>query len=85
MPSWKDLVLVKDHPMRRIFIEKVVVNIGVGASGEKLERAAALLKELTGAEPSRRRAKRSIKDFGIRKGEPIGVASRLGGIRLWSF
>ena len=77
MPSWKDLVLVKDHPMRRIFIEKVVVNIGVGASGERLEKAAALLKELTGAEPSRRRAKRSIKDFGIRKGEPIGVAVTL--------
>ena len=46
MPSWKELVLVRDHPMRRVFIEKVVVNIGVGASGEKLERAAALLKEV---------------------------------------
>ena len=77
MPSWKELVLVKDHPMRRIFIEKVVVNIGVGTGGERLERAAELLKELTGAEPSRRRAKRSIKDFGIRKGEPIGVAVTL--------
>ena len=77
MPSWRDLVLVKDHPMRRIFIEKVVVNIGVGASGERLEKAVALLKELTGAEPSRRRAKKSIKDFGIKRGEPIGVAVTL--------
>jgi large subunit ribosomal protein L5 len=77
MPSWKDLVLVKDHPMRRIFIEKVVVNIGVGASGEKLERAATLLKQLTGAEPSLRRAKKTIKDFGIKRGEPIGVAVTL--------
>jgi large subunit ribosomal protein L5 len=77
MPSWRELVLVKDHPMQRIFIEKVVVNIGVGASGEKLEKAAELLKNLTGAEPSKRRAKRSIKDFGIKKGEPIGVAVTL--------
>lgn len=68
MPTWKELVLIKDHPMKRIYIEKVVVNIGVGASGERLEKAAELLKELTGAEPSKRRAKRTIKDFGIRKG-----------------
>lgn len=77
MPTWKELVLIKDHPMKRIYIEKVVVNIGVGASGERLEKAAELLKELTGAEPSKRRAKRTIKDFGIRKGEPIGVSVTL--------
>lgn len=77
MPSWKELVLVKDHPMKRVYIEKVVVNIGVGTGGEKLEKAAELLKELTGQEPSKRRAKRTIKDFGIRKGEPIGVAVTL--------
>jgi len=71
--KWKELVLVKDHPMKRVYIEKVVVNIGVGTGGERLEKAANLLKELTGAEPSLKRAKRSIKDFGIRKGEPIGV------------
>jgi len=60
-----------------VYIEKVVVNIGVGTGGERLEKAANLLRELTGAEPSLRRAKRSIKDFGIRKGEPIGVAVTL--------
>jgi len=75
--KWKELVLVKDHPMKRVYIEKVVVNIGVGTGGERLEKAANLLRELTGAEPSLRRAKRSIKDFGIRKGEPIGVAVTL--------
>jgi len=75
--KWKELVLVKDHPMKRVYIEKVVVNIGVGTGGERLEKAANLLRELTGAEPSLRRAKRTIKDFGIRKGEPIGVAVTL--------
>jgi large subunit ribosomal protein L5 len=50
-------------------IEKVVVNISVGKSGEPLERALRVLKELTGREPSRRKAKQTIRDFGIRKGE----------------
>ncbi len=36
-----------------------------------------MLKELTGQDPSYRKAKRSIKDFGIRKGEYIGVAVTL--------
>jgi len=77
VPSWRELVLVKGHPMQRIYIEKVVVNIGVGASGERLERAATVLKQLTGREPSQRRAKKTIKEFGIKRGEPIGVAVTL--------
>ncbi len=77
MPSWRELVLVKGHPMQKIYIEKVAVNIGVGTSGEKLEKAYALLKELTGAEPSQRKARRTIKDFGIKRGEPIGVSVTL--------
>ncbi|MFN3804072.1 MAG: 50S ribosomal protein L5 [Pyrobaculum sp.] len=85
MPGWKDLVLVREHPMQRVYIEKVVVNIGVGTGGERLEKAFELLRELTGAEPSRRRAKRTIKDFGIRKGEPIGVAVTLRGDQAVAF
>jgi large subunit ribosomal protein L5 len=77
VPGWKELVLVKGHPMQRIYIEKVVVNIGVGASGERLERAATVIKQLTGREPSQRRAKKTIKEFGIKRGEPIGVAVTL--------
>ena len=72
-PRWADLIMQTGHPMRRIFIEKVVVNIGVGASGERLEKAAKLLEELTGQKPSYRRAKRTIREFGVRRGEPIGV------------
>jgi large subunit ribosomal protein L5 len=52
-------------------IEKVVVNLSVGKSGEPLEKAARVLKELTGQAPCRRKAKQSIRDFGIRKGESI--------------
>ncbi len=75
--DWHKFVLPADNPMRVIRIDKVVVNMGVGQSGERLEKAANVLKELTGQNPSYRKAKRSIKDFGIRKGEYIGVAVTL--------
>ena len=61
------------NPMLKPKIAKVVVNIGVGESGERLRRAEKILEELTGQKPSIRRAKRTIKEFGIRKGEPIAV------------
>ncbi|MEM1622540.1 MAG: 50S ribosomal protein L5 [Sulfolobales archaeon] len=66
-------------------VAKVVVNIGVGASGEKLEKAAKLLEQLTGQKPSLRRAKRTIKEFNIKKGEPIAVAVTLRGPRALEF
>jgi large subunit ribosomal protein L5 len=52
-------------------IEKVVVNISVGKSGEPLEKAAKVLKEITGQTPCMRKARDTVRDFGIRKGESI--------------
>lgn len=52
-------------------IDKVVVNISVGKSGEPLEKATKVLKELTGQTPCKRKAKKTIRDFGIRRGEPM--------------
>ncbi len=75
--DWRKFILATDHPMRAIFIEKVVVNIGVGTSGEKLEKAAKVLEELTEQTPSLRKARKSIKEWGVRKGEPIGVVVTL--------
>ena len=40
-------VLVIDHPMRRLKLAKVVVNMAVGESGERLANAVKLLEELT--------------------------------------
>ncbi len=71
--DWRKFIWIRDHPMRAIYIEKVVVNIGVGTSGEKLEKAAKVLEELTGQTPSLRKARKSIKEWGVRRGEPIGV------------
>lgn len=59
--------------MRRISIGKVVINIGVGKSGEAVERARRVLEQITTQKPSQRKAKKSIRDFGTHKGEPIGL------------
>jgi large subunit ribosomal protein L5 len=59
--------------MKRIYIDKVILHIGVGQAGEKLEKAKKVLQEITGQEPSERRAKKTIRDFGIHKGEKIAV------------
>jgi large subunit ribosomal protein L5 len=60
-----------EQPMLRPKIDKVVVNICVGKSGEPLEKAVKVLKEITGQTPCKRNAKKTVRDFGIRKGEPI--------------
>jgi large subunit ribosomal protein L5 len=60
-------------------IEKVTVNMSVGKSGEPLERAAKVLEQLTQNKPCKRKAKKTIRDFGIRKGEPIACLVTLRG------
>ncbi len=58
-------------------IRKVTVNISVGKSGEPLEKAGEVLQQLTNQTPVKRKAKQTIRDFGIRKGEPISVVVTL--------
>jgi large subunit ribosomal protein L5 len=65
--------------MREIRVGKVVLNIGLGKSGEAIERGKRVLEQVTGQKPSQRRAKKSVRDFGIHKGEPIGVAVTVRG------
>ena len=59
--------------MKKISVDKVVINIGVGKSGEPMEKAKKALLELTGQKPAVRGAKKTVRDFGIHKGEPIGA------------
>jgi large subunit ribosomal protein L5 len=65
------------QPMLKPKIEKVVVNLNVGKSGEPLEKAAKVLKELTDQNPVKKKAKKTIRDFGIREGEPIAAVVTL--------
>ncbi len=75
----------EQNPMLKPKIAKVVVNMGIGEAGERLRKAAKVLKELTGQEPSERRARRTIRNFGIRKGEPIAVMVTLRRDKALSF
>ena len=60
--------------MREIKLEKVVLNMGVGKSGEPIETAKKALVQISGEKPNARNAKKAQRDWGVRKNEPIGVA-----------
>ena len=60
-------------------IEKVVLNIGVGSSGEELGRAEKLLQKLTSRKPVRTISKHKIPAWNLRKREPIGCKVTLRG------
>ncbi len=75
----------RSNPMLIPRIAKVTVNIGVGASGERLEKAVRVLEMLTGQKPSIRKAKQTIKEFGISKGEPIAAVVTLRGEKALEF
>jgi len=64
---------LQENTMKKIGVEKLVINIGVGKSGEPIEKAKKALLELTGQQPTVRGAKKTVRDFGIHKGEPIGA------------
>lgn len=59
-------------PMREVKIEKVTLNIGVGEGGDKLAKADRVLKGITGRKPARTQAKRTIREWGIKRGESVG-------------
>jgi len=65
--------------MREPRIDKVVVNIGVGESGERLGKAEALLKKLTSKKPVRAISKHKIPAWNLKEGEPIGCKVTLRG------
>lgn len=73
------------NPMREIRLAKVVVNIGVGEAGDKLLKAQTVLERLTGQRPVQTLSKKTNRDFGIRKGMPIGAKVTLRGERARTF
>jgi large subunit ribosomal protein L5 len=60
-------------------IEKVVVNIGVGEGGEKLQKAEKVMEMVTGAKPARTISKTANREWNLREGTPIGVRVTLRG------
>ena len=69
-------------------IEKITVNMGVGDAKQDsrvLEAATDQLATITGQRPNVRRARKSIAQFKVREGMPVGVAVTLRGERSYEF
>ena len=67
---------------------KITLNMGVGDAKQStptLEAAIEQLQTIAGQRPSVRRARRSIANFKLREGMPVGVAVTLRGARMWEF
>ncbi len=75
-------------PMRAPRIVKVTVNMGVGEAkqdSKMLDAASEQLATITGQRPNVRRARKSIAQFKVREGMPVGVAVTLRGARSYEF
>ena len=75
-------------PMQAPRVEKITVNMGVGDAKQDsrvLEAATDQLATITGQRPSVRRARKSIAQFKVREGMPVGVATTLRGERAYEF
>ena len=76
------------NPMQIPKLDKIVVNMAVGEAKENeklLETAAKDLETITGQHPVYTRAKKSIANFKIREGMPIGCKVTLRGEKMYDF
>ena len=76
------------NPMQVPYLEKIVVNMGVGEAvqdSKKADAAASDLTAITGQHPVITKAKRSIATFKLRKAMPIGCKVTLRGQRMFEF
>ena len=76
------------NPMEAPRLKKIVVNMGVGDALQNikmLDAAVAEMTTITGQKPSVRKAKKSIANFKLREGQPIGCMVTLRGPRMYEF
>ncbi|MCU0606339.1 MAG: 50S ribosomal protein L5 [Candidatus Edwardsbacteria bacterium] len=75
-------------PMQAPRLSKIVINMGIGEGTQDpklVEAAAKDLAAITGQKPSVRRAKKSIANFKLRAGVPVGTMVTLRGDRMYEF
>lgn len=75
----------KSNPMLMPFVDKVVINIGIGMGGEELAKASSVLEGIANATPTITKAKRSIKEWNVRKGQSIATKVTLRGKQATDF
>lgn len=76
------------NPMAVPRLEKIVINMGVGEAREDakvLERAGRELAQIALQRPVVTKAKKSVSNFKIRTGMPVGLMVTLRGVRMWAF
>ena len=69
-------------------LEKIVLNVGAGEAIKQpkfLDKVVEELGLITGQQPVRKKAKKSIANYGLREGQEIGAAGTLRGARMWEF
>merc|ERR1712138_342690 len=60
-----------DNVMRRVICDKLVINIAVGESGDRLTKAIRVLQQLSDQTPVENTARYTVRTFGIRRNEKI--------------
>jgi large subunit ribosomal protein L5 len=69
-------------------LEKIVLNVGLGEAIKQPRLLDSIVEELgiiTGQQPVKRKAKKSVANFGLREGQEIGASVTLRGARMWEF
>jgi len=77
-----------DNVMRVPRMEKIVVNMGVGEAAQdakQIDSAVEELRIITGQQPKVSYATKSISNFKLREGVPVGASTTLRGDRMWEF
>jgi large subunit ribosomal protein L5 len=87
LPEIESKILEKwdSNPMLRPRITKVTINVSINPDFERLKKIAGVLEEITGQKPSLRRAKRTIREFGVKRGDYIAAVVTLRGKRAVEF
>ena len=77
-----------DNPMEVPRLEKIVINVGLGSAKDEpklLDSVVAEIARIAGQQPVVTRARKSVANFNLREGMPVGVKVTLRGARMYHF